>query len=266
MNVFYIGFDIEGVGGIATYSRYQIQALRQLGHRVHVLSVNKQALHVKRGLIDRNMPFVNKYSTTLRLARRILRERRRFDLVLFNHVYLAVAGYAARLLGGPAYAMNVYNIDILETLPLLRERAFAGAALVIADCQYTIDRLPRFHARVPPTGLLYDPVDTEFFRPIPRAEARREVARRLGFDGLDGKFIATTVANMILPPNKGHRQTIEALRKLNDPRYLYVVVGEGPDRLPIADYAAQNGVAGQVKFTGLVDQSALPYLYAAADV
>ena len=41
MDILYIGFDIEGVGGIATYSRYQIRALRELGHEVFVLSVDK---------------------------------------------------------------------------------------------------------------------------------------------------------------------------------------------------------------------------------
>ena len=38
MNILYLGFDINGVGGIATYSRHQVRALRDLGHRLFVVS------------------------------------------------------------------------------------------------------------------------------------------------------------------------------------------------------------------------------------
>jgi glycosyltransferase involved in cell wall biosynthesis len=70
------------------------------------------------------------------------------------------------------------------------------------------------------------------------------------------------------PPNnnKGHRQTIDALRQLADPRFLYLVVGEGPDRPAIEAYARAQRVEAQVKFLGLVPQDSLPVLYAGADV
>lgn len=266
MSILYVGFDVEGVGGIATYSRYQIRALRDFGYRVFVVSLDKQELKIERGYADRHIPFGHKY----RAARNflgVLRERSgTFDIVVVNHVFLAIFAWIARLVTGAPYVVNVYNIDILMRLSSLREFAFGRADLVIADCQYTIDRLPTYHRRVPPTGLLYDPVDTEFFRPIAREAARAEVARRFDLSDLDGRFIVTTVAFLGEPPNKGHRQTIEALRQLNDPRFLYLIVGDGPARMTIEDWARQGGVAGQVRFLGLVEQSALPFLYSAADV
>jgi glycosyltransferase involved in cell wall biosynthesis len=266
MNILYLGFDIEGVGGIATYSRYQVRALRDLGHRVFTVSFNKQNVQIQRGFADRHLPFGSKYRALVNFIG-LLRERARtFDAMVINHAYLAPFGWLARAITGAPYVVNVYNIDILTKLQGPREFAFGRADLVIADCQYTIDRLPLFHSRVPPVGLLYDPVDTSFFRPIPQAEARREIERRFELGNLDGRFIATTVAFMGSPANKGHHQTIDALRQLNDPRLLYIVVGDGPMRLAIEDYARQAGVAGQVKFLGLVEQSALPFLYSAADV
>jgi hypothetical protein len=57
MRILYIGFDIEGVGGIATYSRHQIRALRQLGAEVVALSLDKQRDFAERGLVDRRIPF-----------------------------------------------------------------------------------------------------------------------------------------------------------------------------------------------------------------
>jgi glycosyltransferase involved in cell wall biosynthesis len=266
MNILYIGFDIEGVGGIATYSRYQIRALRDLGHRLFVVSLNKQDVQIERGYADRHIAFGNKYRAGVNFLR-VLRERiGRFDAIALNHVYLAPFGWVARQMTGAPYIVNVYNIDILTRLTGPREFAFGRADLVMADCQYTIDRLPEFHKRVPPVGLLYDPVDTGFFRPIEQASARREIERRFGLKDLSQRFIVTTVAFMGDPANKGHHQTIDALRQLNDPRFMYVVVGDGPMRLAIEDHARQAGVASQVTFLGLVEQSALPFLYSAADV
>lgn len=268
MNILYIGFDVEGVGGIATYSRHQVRALRDLGHTVHVVSVDKQDKVFTSGYADRHVPFASRAGVVAALTRAVATPPQRIELVMLNHVYLAMFGRLARALRGSPYMINTYNIDILVKLPALREYAFAGADLVIADCRYTIDNLPKFHARVPPTGLLYDPVDVGFFRPIAKPEARAEIIRRFGLLDLDRRFVIVTVAHMAGPPNnnKGHRQTIEALRQLADPRFLYLVVGSGPDRPDIEAHARAHGVEDQVKFLGLVDQEALPSLYAGADV
>jgi glycosyltransferase involved in cell wall biosynthesis len=268
MNILYIGFDVEGVGGIATYSRHQVRALRDLGHAVHVISVDKQDKIFASGYADRHIPFASRAGVVTALTRAVATPPQRIDLVMLNHVYLAMFGRLARALRGSPYMINTYNIDILVKLPAMREYAFAGADLVIADCRYTIDNLPKFHARVPPTGLLYDPVDVGFFRPIAKPEARAEIIRRFGLAELERRFLIVTVAHMAGPPNnnKGHRQTIEALRQLADPRLLYLVVGSGPDRPDIETHARAHGVEGQVKFLGLVDQEALPSLYAGADV
>ena len=96
--------------------------------------------------------------------------------------------------------------------------------------------------------------------------ARAEIARAYGWNDLDGRFLVTTVAAMLLPPNKGQRQTIDAIAKLSDPRILYVVVGSGPDREAMEAYAKAAGVGAQVRFTGRAPQEQLPLLYAAADV
>jgi glycosyltransferase involved in cell wall biosynthesis len=174
----------------------------------------------------------------------------------------------AKRLKGTPYSINVYNIDILCPLPRLRELAFSQADLVLADCRYTIENMPRFHPRVPPTGLLYDPVDVSFFKPIPTAAARAEVMKRFPSIGdIADRFVCVTVAHMAGPPNnnKGHRQAIEALARMRDKRFFYLVVGEGPDRPAIEAHARAHGVEGQVFLTGLVPQDALPFLYACAD-
>lgn len=266
MKIFYAGFDIEGVGGIATYSRHQVRALKALGCDVFALSIDKQDKFAERGLVDRRFSFDSKASAVVRaLAAMAGRE---FDAVMVNHVYLAGLGLAAKRLRRTPYALNVYNIDILCPLPRWREYAFSRADLVMADCRYTIEHMPAYHPQIPPTGLLYDPVDVAFFRPIPTPAARAEVMRRFPAIGdIANRFVCVTVAHMAGPPNnnKGHRQTIEALARMKDPRFLYLVVGDGPDRAAIDAHVRAHGVENQVFLTGLVPQDALPFLYACAD-
>jgi len=266
MRILYLGFDIEGVGGIATYSRYQIRALKRLGHSVTVVSLNKTDIRGAERVVDRHLPFGSRGAAIANGLRVALGARGKADLVMVNHVFLAGFALALKTVSGTPYVINVYNIDILTRLPRLRETAFARADLVIADCQYTIDHLPTYHPVVPPTGLLYDPVDTQAFRPQPRAQARAAVAAQFGFPDLSNRFLAVTVAAMLEPPNKGHRQTIDALARLDDPRFAYLVVGDGPDRKAILAYAEERGVADRLFLTGRAPQEWLPALYSAADV
>ena len=267
MRILFLGFDIEGYGGIATYSRYQVAALKRLGHTLDIVSIDKQpGAPLAPGIADRKLPFENRLRAVATLVKEAVAARGRYDLVMLNHVFLAGLGWLVKKMSGTPFTVNVYNIDILTKLPALREAAFAAADLVIADCQYTIDWMPKYRSFVPPTGLLYDPVDVAFFKPMDRQAARAELAKAYGWNDLAGRFLVTTVAAMLLPPNKGQRQTIDAIAKLKDPRLLYVIVGSGPDREAMEAYAAAAGVAAQVRFTGRAPQAQLPLLYAAADV
>ncbi|MBI1245837.1 MAG: glycosyltransferase [Alphaproteobacteria bacterium] len=267
MRILFLGFDIEGYGGIATYSRHQVAALKHLGHAVDVVSIDKQSgAPLAPGIADRKVPFESRLRAVASLVREAMAARGRYDLVMLNHVYLAGLGWLVKKISGTPFTVNVYNIDILAKLPALREAAFAAADLVIADCQYTIDWMPKYRSFVPPTGLLYDPVDVKFFRPVAKAQARAEIAKAYGWNDLADRFLVTTVAAMLLPPNKGQRQTIDAIARLADPRILYVIVGSGPDREAMEAYAKAAGIAAQVRFTGRAPQEQLPLLYAAADV
>lgn len=267
MRILFLGFDIEGYGGIATYSRYQIAALKKLGHKLEIVSIDKQTgPSLATGIADRKLPFGNRLGAVATLVREAIAARGRFDLVMLNHVYLAGLGWLVKKMSGTPYTVNVYNIDILAKLPALREAAFAAADLVIADCQYTIDWMPKYRSFVPPTGLLYDPVDVVFFKPMAKGAARAKLGADYGWSDLAGKFVVTTVAAMLLPPNKGQRQTMEAIAKLGDPRIVYIVVGSGPDRDAMAAFAQAQNLGDQVRFTGRAPQDHLPILYAAADV
>jgi glycosyltransferase involved in cell wall biosynthesis len=267
MRILFLGFDIEGYGGIATYSRYQIAALKRLGHALEIVSIDKQdSAPLAPGIAHRKLPFESRLKAARTLLREAIAARGRFDLVMLNHVYLAALGWLVKKTSGTPFTVNVYNIDILAKLPRFREAAFQAADLVIADCNYTIDWMPKYRATVPPTGLLYDPVDVNFFKPMDKRAARGELAAAYGWTDLDGKFVMTTVAAMLLPPNKGQRQTMDAMAKLADKRLVYLIVGSGPDRDALESHAHERGLGDRVRFTGRAPQAMLPVLYAAADL
>jgi glycosyltransferase involved in cell wall biosynthesis len=267
MRILFLGFDIEGYGGIATYSRYQVEALKRLGHTLDVVSIDKQSgAPLAPGIAHRKLPFENRLKAMTTLVREAIAARGRYDLVMLNHVFLAGLGWLVKKTARTPFTVNVYNIDILTKLPALREAAFQAADLVIADCQYTIDWMPKYRAKVPPTGLLYDPVEVAFFKPRDKHDARAELASTYGWNDLADKFVMTTVAAMLLPPNKGQRQTMDAMAKLGDKRLVYLIVGSGPDRNDLEAYARARGLDGQVRFTGRAPQEHLPVLYAAADL
>lgn len=102
-------------------------------------------------------------------------------------------------------------------------------------------------------------VDLERFRPVPQLEARSTL-------GLTGAPLLLSVGNLV--EHKGPHLLIEALAALRGefPDARLVLVGEGPERLRLAELAARLGVQGQVTFAGAVNNAELYQWYSAADV
>ena len=268
MNILYIGFDVESVGGFANYSRHQIRALQKLGHAVFVVSLeteNNDRRVVPR-IADVRVSCVGNDRVTLAMLRLLVAHRGRFELVMLNHVLLAVYGLVYKAISRAPYAINAYNDDSLRKLSFAGQFALRRAGLVITNCQRTVDRMPEFHRRLPHVGLLPDPFDVASFRPVTKDDARTYIEQRYATGPLAERFVISTVARLSPPPNKGHRQTIDALARLRHRRYLYLIGGEGSDGDAIAIYAAERGVTGQVHTLGLIDQDDLPKLYSASDV
>ncbi|MEK7215337.1 MAG: glycosyltransferase [Chloroflexota bacterium] len=136
-------------------------------------------------------------------------------------------------------------------------------AVVVASPQEEA-RLKRLYdhaqgkVRVIPCG-----VDTDTFRPLEMAEARRHL-------GLNGERILLFVGRP--DPLKGLEILIGAASLLEHPKGVRVLVvgGEGDQSdsayQPIHALAQTLDIAEQVSFTGAVSQQQLPYYYSAADV
>jgi glycosyltransferase involved in cell wall biosynthesis len=98
-------------------------------------------------------------------------------------------------------------------------------------------------------------------RPLPFERLPRTA---LGLDLDDGDFVLTTVGRVI--PRKGLDQMLEIVAELGDPRFKLVVVGEGPERLPLTERARSLGIAGSVRFTGFVEEERKWQILAASDL
>lgn len=109
--------------------------------------------------------------------------------------------------------------------------------------------MPEAKIRVHYTG-----IDLAAFKPGDRAAGKAAL-------GVQGPLLAGVGA---LLPRKGHDLAIAALSELPDATLL--IAGEGPDRARLEQLARTLGVAGRVRLLGSQPHSALPALFAAADV
>jgi len=146
----------------------QVEETRRLGVEVEVFSFPRGSRHY--------LP------AALRLRRRLRRER--FDLV---HVHYGLTAWSALLAGARPLVVSFHGTDVRHPVvgPLSRRIAWRAdlAAAVSRALFETEDGRPGLPA-VPGSAVLPCGPDLRRFRPLPRAEARRE----LGLDA-DGRYL-----------------------------------------------------------------------------
>ena len=263
MKIIFIGFDINGNGGISTYSRYQIRALRESNNNVIVQSLNSFEI-VNDIKINYNYNYKSKL-ILIKVLIDIIFNIKNTDLIIFNHVNISFLGAIINFIFGVKYIIFGYNVDVLKKLRWLSNMGFVKAESIVIDCQYTINRLAQFHKKIPKTHLLYDPVDTDFYRIIDKKIAREKISKRHSLK-LKDKFIICTVALMRLSANKGHRQIIDSMKLLKNKNLLYFILSDGKDKKNLEEYVKINKLENQVIFFGFVDYDFLPYFYSSSDI
>lgn len=99
---------------------------------------------------------------------------------------------------------------------------------------------------------------------VERAHARRRVRERHGV-AVDAR-VAVYGGQLI--PRKDVATAVRALVRLaadRDPGWVLLVVGDGPERAPLARLACELGVEDRIRFAGFVQPAALPEYFAAGD-
>lgn len=206
----------------------------------------------------------------LPLARKLHREAP-FDLVDAQFFYPdgpAAADVAAAL--GLPHAIKARGSDIhlwgdRPAALLQMRRAAHSAAAVLAVSGALAHDMDALHL-APPGGITvhYTGLDRVRFQPLPRSEARAQLAASLPTLTLRSTDrLAVCVGALIAI--KGQALAIEALTSLPGDIQL-ALAGTGADEAALRARAAAHGVSSRVHFLGAVSHDTLPVLLSAADV
>jgi glycosyltransferase involved in cell wall biosynthesis len=133
------------------------------------------------------------------------------------------------------------------------------ASQVVTVCQPFVEQMVEVGVARERVAVLHNTVKP--FTPLAEAE-RAEVRARLGIPA-DGWMLVTVGR---LSAEKAHADLVEAFGRLAGryPGARLVIVGDGPERGPLAEQAARAGIADQIVFTG--HQSDVRPYYGAADL
>ena len=191
-------------------------------------------------------------------------ERFKPDILDVHYLYpdgVAVGRIAAEV--GLPYVLSARGSDVkvIARIPSLRlqiEEALERAAAVIAVSDDLAAEMRETKIHTGPIEVIPNGVDAEVFRPLDRAEARRE----LSIDPAD-RFVVCVGR---LTAVRGQALLIEALASAKAPAGLRAFfVGEGPDEKSLKRSVARLGLGDRVRFVGTQDLSRIPLWLAAAD-
>lgn len=235
------------VGGVQTLSAHLVGALARRGHRVQVLARAKSAdPALDAETVPAKVTRIGwKPLLWPRFASKLLQGRP--DAILLTHRadFLRPA-LMARHLGIPlaivVHGNEVYGSPRRDALI----RRISRADLVISVSKYTLNRLKSIGLNAKRERAITNGVSIQGFSP---PEAGDAVRRRLG---LVEKKVLLSVGR--LQKVKGFDSVIRALPEIlhHVPDAVHVIVGEGPESVPLRSLAAEMGLSEHVIFVGEV--------------
>jgi colanic acid biosynthesis glycosyl transferase WcaI len=136
---------------------------------------------------------------------------------------------------------------------------YRRARKILVICQGFADNLKARGVPEAKVLVLPDWVDTEFIRPLDRHNPFRKT-QQLG----PSQFVVLHAGNM--GAKQGLDNAIQAAKRLdNGDGVVFLLVGDGSEKMRLVDVAAREGVAN-VRFLPLQSPDALPQMLSAADV
>lgn len=244
-----------------------VGGMERLSHRLTAeISKREEVRIISWGRSQRWLPFFL-LSAFLRAIWTLRRET--ITLIHIGDPLLAPLGVLLRLLGKVPVVSNAHGLDVIYPHPLYQ--------LVIPwwlrqlDCVVCISDYTRGECLrrgisedrcvVIPPGIDVD----EYTLTLPP-----ETRRRLALDwelGLDGQHVLLTVGRLVR--RKGVAPFVrQALPLLCERRedWIYLVVGEGPERAAIEAAVEAHGLTDKVRLLGRICQAELKVVYALADL
>lgn len=253
-----------GQGGIAQAARDTIAALAACDDISMVEILPRQAPDPVLGLpakVSQATPYAGRIRFTVRSITRALSARP--DIVFCNHLYMTPLAALVARLAGARLMVQLHGIEIWAEPTKLRRRALQAADLLICVSRDTRSRALTYCDLRPERAVVLNNTFDPRFTPGPRAAARAKF-------GLLDEFVLLIVGRLDARERyKGHDRVIAALPQLAAPDgrlILFMIAGDGDDRLRLQADVDAAGVTENVRFLGKVMTKDLPDLYRAADL
>jgi glycosyltransferase involved in cell wall biosynthesis len=259
--------SLEVTGGIQRYVKTLNRGLREiLGEQgVRVLTLASRA---SKGRAENGKPR-SENTTEVGGSAKVLFALRSIwrtlawqpDLVVAAHVGFAPLAWVLQGLGHCRYWSFAYGIEVWSPLSVAKRRALADSARVVCVSEFTRQRLAELHG-IPGELMRLLPCVAEELTPaeadVPPLWERRGNER-----------IMLTVSRLVSSERyKGHDVLLQALVHVRQkvPDVLYLVVGEGDDRVRLEEMARQLNLGESVCFLGEISDEHLATCYDLCEV
>ena len=148
---------------------------------------------------------------------------------------------------------NYRTLNLEPAARAIENLVFRAATVVVGVSQRVADYVDSRSHRQPSTVVVPNGVDLDLFSRV--TPARPGDSFTIGFVGS-------------LKPWHGLETLLKAFRRLvqESPDYRLLIVGDGPQRSWIEDYARENGLSHRVEITGGVEKTSIPGLLERMDV
>lgn len=267
IRILYLATGVFDKGGISRYSRYQIQALRELlgqdaiqasslwGHSPRDFEEPIDVAYAGQG--------PSSISKVLYLFRALLTTLQwKPTLIWANHIHLLpLALRLAFFSPGAKTVVNIYGLELWSGRESQHRHFLPQATHVISDCHFSA-RYARETYGVNPqnVSVIWDCVDVERFRPGPQ---REELLIRHGVPvGPDKRYIMTLGRLSDGALHKGYDRLLDAMQVWKDnPRIICLIAGDGDQRPRLEQRVRDEGLAGRVYFLGDIPESELVDTY-----
>ena len=251
-----------GYGGIAQYNRDFLNALAETGaaSSITVLPRHAPECIAPPTAIDQvpARPGRLTYSATALMTAL----RRRTGIVFCGHLYMAPLAWLIARLKRAKLVIQMHGIEAWPRPSRLQRAATEAADLVLCVSRHTRACVLGWAAMAPERVVVVPNTVAEGFTPGDGHNFRAAL-------GVEGKRVLLTIGRMDSRERyKGHDRVIVAIpdlvRRGHD--IVYVIIGQGDDRVRLEEVARDIGVAERVRFLGSVGTRQLAEVYRIADL
>jgi phosphatidyl-myo-inositol dimannoside synthase len=255
-----------GHGGIAQYNRDFLSALARCDRVGEVIVLPRRTATSVSTLppgVRQLRPVKSKLGCS-RSALWTAMTHQPIEFVFCGHLNMApLASGICTVLNVPLW-LQVHGIEVFWHEPsALKRRSVQSARIVTTVSRHTRRRLLHWIGIDPARVKVLPNTVNPQFQPGPKP------AYLLDRHAVGGKKVLLTVSRLDSRERyKGHDRVIRTLPRVlqQHPDTIYLIVGDGDDRLRLDSLTVECGVAKNVQFAGLVPPEELPHYFRLADV